>query len=150
MSTMPDRRCEIQQALADLSAEISRWCESCDCFKVRSHYIGNPADFCVFPEIIKFALAATTTFAQCLDCNIETDLVAVLEAIGDSLRRTIQSHGHAVDLVGVNTRIESCFGESHYPKSGVINTRSSGFSIKRDPNLERTLSPNFVETKCRE
>lgn len=61
------------------------------------------ADFCIFPEVINFALAATTTFAQSLDCNIQTDLVVVLEAIGDGLRRTIQSHRHTVDLVGLNT-----------------------------------------------
>ena len=35
-----------------------------------SHHIGNAADFSVFPEIIHFALAATTTFAQRLNCNI--------------------------------------------------------------------------------
>ena len=110
----------------------------------------NRYDFCVFPEIIKLAFADYDDIRECFDRNVETDLIARLEAVGDGLRRTIQSHGHSVDLVGLHARRESCIGESHYPKSGRINTRSSGFSIKRDPNFGRILSPDFMETKCRE
>jgi hypothetical protein len=86
------------------------------------HYIGNPANFCVFPEIIKFALAATTTFAQCLDCNIETDLVAVLEAsatvFAGQYSRTVTP-----SILWDSTPQETAASENHFTRSWGVSTR---------------------------
>ncbi len=45
-------------------ALIFRKPESCDRLQVGPHHVCNSADFRVFREIVDFALAVTTTFAQ--------------------------------------------------------------------------------------
>lgn len=58
--------------------------------EIRAHYVGDPANFGETPEVVGRGLFLCACIFQRVQRDVESDLVAVLEAVGDGL-------GHAVD-----------------------------------------------------
>ena len=65
------------------------------------------------PQIIHRAAALSPALAQCLQRNVQPDLLAILEAVGDCFRRFVDLDRYTVDEVLLDAGMERVAGESH-------------------------------------
>ena len=81
--------------------------------------------------------------------NIESDLVAVFETVGNCLGGREYPHFHAVDQVFFDARGNGLFTEIERPCRRIRNPRLSRMTANGNLNLMRDMSRDFVECKRR-
>src|SRR3972149_4313217 len=118
---------------------------SCDRVQVRLHEARHPANA---REAGQFGRAAPVTAAEVakgFDRHVNTDLVAVLEAVGDRLCGGVHADFHALAAMRLDA-----FGEGGSRETGdsvprVVETRLARFLRKGDPHLGWGTSRQVVE-----
>ena len=70
---------------------------------VGANDIADPTDFGVAVDFADASFLLAKAILQCLNCDIEPDLVPELKTVGDSLRGRIDADGDAVDLMDFNS-----------------------------------------------
>src|SRR4051812_23711351 len=93
---------------------------SCHRLEVRLNDSVNAADLREAPQFVQVALSGSHELSEGLECYVLTNLVSVLEAVGHRLRRAVDAHGHALDLLLFHTTFEGRTGETHDPDGGRI------------------------------
>jgi hypothetical protein len=88
--------------------------------------------------------------AQSFDRDIDSDLVAVLETVGDRLGRRLVRDRYSLDAVGLDPLGESGPGEAHHPEPRVVEPRLATFLGQGDPHLGRELCRQLVKAQGRE
>ena len=79
------------------------WGASSDCLQIGDHDLFNPADFCIFEQLIHIELFSGSIEFQSLQHNVHADFVAILEAVGKGFFRVIDFHWHPVDTMNFDT-----------------------------------------------
>ena len=123
---------------------------SCQGFEVRAHDPCDAASVRSFDEPFNRTFAWTQVLAQRLDGDIETDLVSVLEAVGDCFLARSDANVHPFELVGLDAVGQGDAGEADDAERGPIGDRLPGLYIDRHPDFVRNLRTDAVKTKCGE
>jgi hypothetical protein len=68
-------------------------------FEVWPHDIGNSTDFGKLPELVCGRRTFAPSVSERFNGNVDADLIAVLEAVGDGFGRRVNFDVHAVDAM---------------------------------------------------
>ena len=83
-------------------------------------------------------------------CHIEADLVAIAEAVYDRPRRGCDPDLNALNIPALYGIAQHLAGKSDDPDGKICESRLSGLSVERDPDLARNLCSNFMHMECGE
>src|SRR3990172_6647782 len=117
---------------------------SCDRVQVRLHDARHPADA---REAGQFGGAAPVTAAEVakgFDRHVNTDLVAVLEAVGDRFRRRVHADFHALAAMRLDAFGDGGSRETGDSELRVVETRLLRFLLKGEPHLGWGLGVPFL------
>jgi|SRR5665213_1751344 len=114
------------------------------------HHIRYPAYLGGLPQVVHRRLAVSHALAESFQCDIETDLVPVFEAIRNGLRNRENTRGYAFDVMYFLTELKGWLGETHDTHSRVIRTRPAILLANSHPDLERVLRANVMEPQRRQ
>ncbi len=94
-----------------------------DALKIGAHHVRHAVDDGVAPSVVHRDLAALHAIAQCFERDIEADLVAVLEAIGDGFGGIEHRHADAVDQYLLNAFGERGAEDAQLADGGLLDAR---------------------------
>lgn len=106
-----------------------------DCFEIGSHDIGQPTYSSGSPERVNRTEARTSSVLECLDSDVDSNLVSVLEAISNRFRDPVDVALHTVDEMLLDAGRTSFTGESQDAKWKVENDWRMRLPIDREPGL---------------
>jgi hypothetical protein len=106
-----------------------------DCFEVGSHDVGHPTHRSVSPERVSGTAARTPSVFECLDSDVDSNLVSLFKAIRDRLRDSGDADVHPINDMLLDAGTTSFTGESYDPKGKIKNDWRARFSIDREPDL---------------
>jgi hypothetical protein len=86
---------------------------------------------------------------QRFDGDVDPNLLAVLETIGDGLGHAIHADWNAVHNMLFDSGGACVTGKAHDAKGEIANGRRSRLSIDGDPDLRWVLRSQFMEAKRR-
>jgi len=93
---------------------------------------------------------AAAEVAQRLDGDVDADLVAVLEAIGDRLGRRVHADFDVLQPVSLDPFGQGLPGEARDPQAGMVEPGLARLRRQRDPHLGRRLRRQLVEAQRRQ
>jgi hypothetical protein len=85
--------------------------------------------------------------AQRFDSDIDANLVPVLEAVGDGLRRGIHPDHHTLRAVFFDTLGQGGTRKTGYPQARIVEPRTARLLGQRDLDLGRRLGRQAVKPK---
>lgn len=102
---------------------------------VGTHHLGDAAHLGEVPQFILIQLLASMCLPKCLQCDIEPDLVSVLEAVSNSLWHIGYAHGHAIEVVLVEPFSQCLCRESNNAERGIIQFWRTCLAGYRKPDF---------------
>jgi hypothetical protein len=101
-------------------------------------------------ELVYVERFSSTICLESFQCNLETDLVAVLEAVGDSFFRVVDADGDSAHLVDLHSFGKSFTREPKETDRGICETGRFRALLDRNVNLMGYLRCQFVERQRRD
>src|SRR5260370_18569201 len=93
---------------------------SCEAFhfsrkslQIRPHHIRDATDLGSLPKLIRACLAFLKTILECLQCNVETDLVPAFETIGYGLGDMEYRQCNTFNAVSLDPILKPAWGETN-------------------------------------
>ena len=127
---------------------FSRFAWSLMDLQIRANDFLNSTESGKFKNALRLEAFVAAVESQPLHCNIEADLVAEFEAVGDGLLGTVHTDRHPVDRVRFDASRESRCRKSKDAKWWVVEQRSSRCSRQRQMHFVRDLRGELVECEC--
>ena len=118
--------------------------------QIGTHDVRHSADFGGLPEFVESRFALLQAITQCFDRDIDTDFVAILEAVGHGLGGRVDAKGDPFDNVLLNPGLEGDPGKADDPQGREVGSWQARLLVDRHPNFERSLCRQFVKLERRE
>ncbi len=99
------------------------------------------------PQVIHGATSRPPAFPECLDGNIQADLVPVFETIRDGFGRGIYVHGYPFYLIFLYAGTECSLGEAHDTQWRVLHARPPGLFADGQPDFKWRLGREVMKTQ---
>src|ERR1035438_8118156 len=99
------------------------WPVSSESLQVRSHHVRYPADFRGSPQLGNRRLPAPERLSESLDCNVEPNLVSILETIRDRLRHRIDANRNSLYVMCLPAELERWFREADNTPPRTVRAR---------------------------
>lgn len=128
----------------------SGWPRSPDTFEVGAHHVGHSAYLGETPDVVDGGLAARTGVFQRLQRHIQTDLVAVLEAVRHGLGHAVHAEPDTVAFDLLNPCRVGIARELHHLDGRVVDTGRVAAPRHGDPDLTRQLRGQLMKLQRRE
>lgn len=133
------------RAQAGAPGQMRRDPLSCQCLKIGAHHVGDATNLGVMPYFVGADFSAGTGILEGLDGDIETDLVPVLEAIGDGLGDPIDPQLDLVALKNLYALRIGIPGELDHLDRRIVDSWDMATARHGDPDLVRELGGQFME-----
>ena len=102
------------------------------------------------PQLVDRALPQAAVLPECLDGDIDADLVSELEAVHDGACWAGHAHRHAFDVVLFDSGRQGRSRHANDPNRTDIEPRDGRASIDGQPDFTRVLRPERVEAQSRQ
>ena len=114
---------------------------------IGSHHVLHTVDDGEMPNVIDRGAAASKTVSECLNGDIETDLAAVFEAVGDRLGGNGDRYFHLLDCVPVHPGGQGVAGGADDAQGHRRIFRRPLLVTNQHPHLMWQLRREFVESE---
>src|SRR5262249_19152106 len=106
------------------------------------------AHMCGFQNLGDCGLALAERIPQRFESHFQADLVAVLEAISDSLRNRKDQNWNSFNNMGGATKCQRRSREPRNAHRRAVFPWATVFLADRDPYFERVLGCDLVKAEC--
>src|SRR5450830_36234 len=116
--------------------------------QVGLHDSFDTIDLCEMAQFSHGDLAAAPGLSQCLQCHVEANLVAKLEAVGHRLGRAVHTDGGSVVGYRLDTIVVRCTAQARDAQRGVAQRRGLTAFRQSDPHFVWQLRTDLMELQC--
>lgn len=120
---------------------------SSDRLKIGPHHVGHSTDSCVLQRSSKVACRFSTQSRSASMATFEADLVSVFETVRHRLGRVVGPDWNALNHLRLDALGTGRSGEADDTQRRMVHFGQPGFSVHREPGLERILGGHAVEPK---
>src|SRR5580692_11519302 len=116
--------------------------------EVGPHHTLYSADSGVSVHLIHGEAPRPPGLAQRLESHVQTDLVAVLEGIGDGFGDAVHAHCLAFDAVSLDAISQCLSAKAHNTEARIAQRGAAATTVECNPNLMRKLSADLMKAQC--